>query len=338
MNKLHAVYDFHSSPASYDFITFLVWAKFEQERLGLSGLRVYFVQNVGGGWRDDNKPTSNVEKAWRRDHILVPSCRLVGAEALCMPREEVDTLIGECARFPHNWAAQQPEARYKNKMFAKQHAKSRPPSFIPDPCALELVRKWLGPDQAHYITITYRTTYYTERNSNPLNWSAFADWLREKGWCVVEIPDTVEAGNWHDALGSIAAVNVLIRHALYHGAFQNMGADNGPFALCVYSTLPYLVTIFQRGTHHTSPGFYAKQGIPPGSQHIWSGPHRKLTWAEDTLENLRTMFERECELAPMGDDRGPEHAINPKGTLHGEETQARQEKAEVAGEQTLEAL
>lgn len=324
MTILHAVYDFQVSPCSYDFVKFMVWAKFRQQELALPGLRIYFVPGRDSGWRDDAKPISNAEKAWRRDHILVPACKLVGAEAVCLPRDLVGKMLAkEPAVFPHGWQPVHPLQQYNYSAFKAAHEKSQPFRFTPDPRALSLAASWLFSskrDPHRLITITYRGTYYAERNNTVRAWLAFADWLRAHGWSVVEIPDTEHAGMWHDPLGSIAAVDVLVRHALYSLAQQNMGVDNGPFALCQYSAdTPYLVTVFQRDTHHTRADYYTKQGTPPGSQHIWPGPHRQLVWCDDNFDNLVSVFQRDLAAGNEGDGRGPQRATAIEDESNGQE-------------------
>lgn len=78
---LTAFYDLECGPISFDFITWLVRAMKERDRLGCKGLHVVIVpkENGLGGFSRHWGNHDEHAARWRLWHIVVAACPLAGA-------------------------------------------------------------------------------------------------------------------------------------------------------------------------------------------------------------------------------------------------------------------
>ena len=132
-----------------------------------------------------------------------------------------------------------------------------------------------------YITITLRNSRNPERNSKDAEWLKFAARMKQSGRKVVVIRDWDEKPlDLHD------------RMKLYAGARMNLMVINGPLTLCIHSDAPYISmrTIGCENSGSTSPSFSAKNGITPGFQFPWAKVNQRLSYLDDTAENIEEEF------------------------------------------------
>ena len=289
---LTAIYDFAVSPLSYDFVYFLSTTRIAKGMLGCERVHIVYVPaNTPTGFRIDSKPTTTKEKIWRRDHLIVPMARLLDAtHTVCATRNDTRKyLVGDV--WPPKYGVQNRTAAYFYPTLRKMARTERMPPFHTDKEVARLVSAWAGPRK--YLTITHRRTYAEARNSNAMAWAKFGQYAQEQGWGVINIPDTQEAGTASvEPLGAIAAINPLVRHALYAGAAMNLGVNTGPMALCHCGALPYLTFKMEADYHSTTPEFLASIGLPVGSQHPWANPvNQRLIWKDDEFETIQGIFD-----------------------------------------------
>lgn len=134
---------------------------------------------------------------------------------------------------------------------------------IPTPCV-----------QKDYITLTLRKSRNPERNSNEAEARKFAAECDRK---VIVIPDN------EDSLLSIED-----RMKLYAGAYTNIFVINGTATLCFHSDAPYICmrTIGCENSGSTSPSSSKMNGITPDFQFPWANENQKLSYLDDTAENM----------------------------------------------------
>jgi hypothetical protein len=125
-----------------------------------------------------------------------------------------------------------------------------------------------------YVTVTLRKSRNPERDSKEEEWRKFAKRCDRK---VIIIPDNEDCSlHLHD------------RMKLYAGAYLNMGVMNGTATLCFHSDSRYvnMRTIGCERSGSTSPEFSRLNGITPGFQFPWAVKGQKLSYLDDTLENI----------------------------------------------------
>jgi hypothetical protein len=128
--------------------------------------------------------------------------------------------------------------------------------------------------QRDYVTVTLRKSRNPERDSKEDEWLEFADMCDRK---VIIIRDYEER-----------PISLEDRMELYAGAYMNMMVINGPLTLCIHSGAPYISmrTIGCERSGSTSPRHMQSIGITPGFQFPWAGPRQRLSYLDDTAENI----------------------------------------------------
>ena len=295
---LTAFYDFAVSPLSYDFVYFLCTTRITRSILGCDRVHIVFVPaDTVTGFRIDNKPTTAEERIWRRDNLVVPMCRLLDAtHTVCATRDDARKYLSG-AIWPNKYSVDNPTAAYFYPGLRKMAGTDSMPPFHIDQEAKWLVRHWAGADK--YITLTLRSTSGETRNSNFEAWRRFQCYAENEHCKVVSIPDTHDAGSFPaQPLGAIAAINPLIRHALYAGAEMNLGVNTGPMALCHCGGLPYLTFKMVADYFSTTPQFFEYIGLPVGTQHPWANPvNQRLVWKDDEFDTIKNVYEGVTGLA-----------------------------------------
>lgn len=134
-----------------------------------------------------------------------------------------------------------------------------------------------------YITITLRNSpgRTPARDSKNKEWKIFAERQRAKGVRVIVLPDYDEM-----------PLELGDRMRLYAGAHMNFFVINGPVTLCIHSEAPYLCmrTIGCENSGSTSPAYMQSIGITPGFQFPWSNARQRLSYLDDTAENIEREY------------------------------------------------
>lgn len=180
------------------------------------------------------------------------------------------------------------------------------------------IPKWQVPQWAHdevkaYLSesrpviITLREApAQPERNSRMVEWLRFAESIRGDH-NVIFVRDTAKA---HEALPFVqlqpsnfaesrtyprASENVYVRAALYQRALVNMMVCNGPNTWCIFSDAPYLifkqlVPALPDWAHGQPSGWRDQDHMEVGDQYPWASPLQRMTWVDDTFENIAAEF------------------------------------------------
>ena len=136
------------------------------------------------------------------------------------------------------------------------------------------------PQKDYYVTITLRKSpgRTPERDSKEDEWLEFASRCDRK--CIILRDNEDGALHLHD------------RMKLYAGAYLNMMVINGPLTLCLHSDAPYLSmrTIGGAFSDSTSPRKSAMNGITPGFQFPWAHARQRLSYLDDTADNIMAEY------------------------------------------------
>lgn len=273
-----AFYDFQVSPYSFDFAQFLLCAKGQEctEVVIVPGVRGYQKCTPG-------------EQEYRLNNLILGLC----PEAkVCQSREEAKAFWHEGC-FPNGYTVDAPVASHMVGQVLKQ-VKIHP--FFPRPeKKAEVVAD--GLNRTNLVVITIRETHIKPaRNSTIDAWIEAAHWMRAKGLDPVFIPDTENPDRKFGPFQSVrkAAMDVQYRLALYDVATLNVGVNNGPMALNLYSRRPVLY--FRPITPNypeSSEDFWRAQGIPFKSQLPWFTGLQRIIWeGSDNCENITQNVER----------------------------------------------
>lgn len=129
-----------------------------------------------------------------------------------------------------------------------------------------------------YITITLRKSRNPERDSKEQEWMKFADRCGRK---AIIIRDYEER-----------PLDLADRMKLYANAYMNLMVINGPLTLCIHSDAPYISmrTIGCERSGSTSPWHMKQIGIEPGFQFPWANARQRLSYLDDTCENIEQEY------------------------------------------------
>ncbi len=172
-----------------------------------------------------------------------------------------------------------------------------PPKWQPPQWAQDEVKAFLGGSRPVIITLR-EAPAQPERNSQIVEWMKFAGSI-DGDHPVLFLRDTCKA---HESLPLFttwprASENVYIRAALYQRALVNMMVCNGPNTWAIFSNAPYL--IFKQSIpalpdwdHGNAKGWREQDHMEIGDQYPWATPQQRLTWTDDTFENIAQAFEK----------------------------------------------
>lgn len=269
-----AVYDLRICPPSFDFLTFLVLAKYH------GATHVWLVPGVC----EAKLFQYNAEEQERRVRsIVLPACKLYG-----MPYK-IEHLHGSVRDWDLAWP---PYVRSTGKalgagyMVGWLRSIKSPEPFMPSQEALERHKELRG----RIIVHKRHTGYQTVRNSGP-------DWDR---WAADHDAVVIGDGKW--TLGDRAAFHEL--------ASLNIGVNAGPMALSEYSThRPYITLKRLAGEVSTNEEFFGLQGWYPGDQYPWSGKNQLIVWNDsDDYQSIEAAYQEwreqsQKELASGGKEK-----------------------------------
>ncbi|MDO8616899.1 MAG: hypothetical protein Q7T33_14385 [Dehalococcoidia bacterium] len=256
-----ACYDLARCPPTYDVVAFLALLEIERLRLGEEHVDLHILPGPAGGFRADSHwPRTIEERVHLRENVLVPLCRLLPS---------VRSVEVRLDRKVDGWG----KGEYLVGLPAILRALrggSRP---------LRGERLLKHELDSRLLTFTLREAeHHSLRNSRTAEWQDAASVLgmRGRGDVIILRDHRVEP------------IELAARAALYTRAALNIGISNGPMWMAIFMDAPVLML---RPTTNAASGcyddrFYARCGLPRGSQLPTSPPHQRLVWEEDTRENI----------------------------------------------------
>lgn len=221
---MRVYYQLSKSPATFDYVNFLVRA--EQERIARQqdsiSVRISF------GIREQSPRDiafSPERKLWRINNLLIPLSR-------CLP-SVCDVAIGDGAQTIGYLPFRDPQS---------------PVLEAPD-SARALVRAYLK-DKRKPVSITIRQSDFEhQRNSNIQAWATVAEWLISKGYTPIFVPDTEseligQSQKW-ETIGATsypaAALYPEIRLALFEHCVVNLMSAGGPMEVALNADVPIMI-------------------------------------------------------------------------------------------------
>lgn len=155
------------------------------------------------------------------------------------------------------------------------------------------------------IVITLReSSNQPERNSNVVEWLNFAEYAKGCGYDVLFVRDTAKAMEQLPfPTYPPASYDARIRYALYERALVNLSVCTGPTVWMMFGHAPYLmfkqlIPALPEWDHGNAKGWREQDHMEIGQQWPWAYPTQRLTWADDTAENIRLHFDDLLDSLP----------------------------------------
>lgn len=266
-----ACYDFARCPPSYDVVAFLAHAELERLRRAEEFIDIHILPGPKEGFRRDSMfPFTTAERIHWRDNVVVPICKLLPS---------VRSVTVDTDRSVEGWGKGEYHVSLPAIMSALRQ-NCRPLRAAP-----------IGFGKEDWITFTLREAdHHPLRNSKVGEWVNAARELKSRGRNVVVIRDSYysEVPLMTVPTSGAAARDLICRAAIYASAKLNVGICNGPMWLSIFMDAP---TLMLRPTTNEAKGcyddqFYARWGLPRGSQLPNSPPYQKLVWEDDLCDNI----------------------------------------------------
>ena len=299
-----AVYDLTASPITYDFAYFLAAAELFARKNKKSTFMVLFVPQ-----RDDfivgEEYGSVIDKEnikWRFENIILPLMSIYPAcigHSILSQRSDVSDSIKGKFLYPEFYSENFIAADFSKEVHS---SKNKISGFAASTQGKRHIESWKKFNKItdKIITITLRQYNYDAiRNSNVDEWVKFAQFIREKGFTPVFIPDTETCFEHDPRLGGFIVFeapcwNLGIRMALYEGADLNFATNNGPVAIAQLNKNAANISmkVMPPGSIETTVEVLADLGISVGQRTygLFDDQFQILSWEDDTFENIREEF------------------------------------------------
>lgn len=256
--KRWAVYDLRIGPPSFDFLTFLVMAKYH------GATDIWIVPGLNEAKLGQYE---REEQEQRVNSIVLPACKLYG-----MPYK-VEPLHGSPKDHDFAWPPYvgSGKALHNGYMVGWLKSIKAPEPFMPSQEALDKANDKL---QGKRIVVHLRKTKYQDARNSSNDWRFWA--AEHEAYVVEDEP-----------------IKLDDRCALHELATLNIGVNAGPMVLSEYSThRPYIILKKMAGEISTNADFYKWQGWYPGDQYPWAGKHQRLVWnAKDDYETIEAAYQ-----------------------------------------------
>lgn len=279
-----AVYDLSVSPPTYDFFSFLLAA--ENRRMlnrfpTYGGIDLVIRQGPDRGFRIDDSLPRDIDMR----QMMLRNTVIGGAE-LCPSVKSIrwvasDEPIRDVV-YPKEWTKDDPKSGYG--LIVQVQNMRRPGTLRAPEWAKRYVAHKMG--GRPYVTFTLRNAaHWPTRNSDREAWIEARQRIVAAGTRVVWLDDIEQGGGDFPE-----AVNPSIRMAMYEGALDNYGVNNGPMWLAL-TNKDVRACIFRVAQHEnptTSPEYFERCGLPVGTQP--TNPNHRLVWGPDTADAIVSAF------------------------------------------------
>jgi hypothetical protein len=266
-----AVYDLERAPVNHDILQFVLLAEQARRRSSRTRLHIVFVSGVSRDYAD--KWYGAEEQEWRIQRMAIPMARMVGASVSFLRDRSAlhDLLASHDKVFPPGYRPEAPTYAFKiAPLIGAIQAGEDLRYLVPHQSSEALVKDALGPLGRPLVTITWRNSWNTEKNSRTDAWARLAEYITVSGATVINVPDTLDALSASTSpVAAVAAYDPDIRLALYRAADLNLMVNNGPMLYCMFGDAPFMIfKMVQPDVAGVDPDFIREMGFYPG----WNWP------------------------------------------------------------------
>lgn len=279
---MNVYYDLSQSPPTHDFVNFLVRIEHARIKAGADNLRIGFV--LGQRFKSPRDFAYTAQRRqWRVFNLLMPLARILPSV--------VDTFIAESGQQIHSYL---------------NHTEIHKPVLKAPASALEIVDAYLM-DKPMPVSITLRDSdFERDRNSNKRQWAKVAQWLKERDFTPIVIPDV--EGEFNGRETGINALHYLpaafypeIRLALYERCAMNLMTQTGPILIALYADVPLMAYgLLIPEIQCCEESHLRRFRFSPDDD--W-GPRKRLSWDHDYAQTIIEDLEDACmgsRLLPYG--------------------------------------
>jgi hypothetical protein len=301
-----AVYDLSANPVTFDFAYFLAAAELFALNNNKSNFTVLFVPQ-NHDYIINEKYRSVVDKEnmkWRVENIILPLMSIypacIGHSILPKGSDVTEAVKGKFL-FPEFYSENFPAAKFYKEVNA---SKNKFFGFSASIQGKRHIESWKKSNEitVKMVTLTLRQyNYDPKRNSNVDEWIKFAQFIREKGFTPVFVPDTDACFEYDARLDDFIVFeapcwNLGIRMALYEEADLNLFSPNGTASIAQLNrNVASITTKFVTpNSSDANVEINLQRGVSEGQNtyDFFDDHFQVLSWKEDTFENILKEFNR----------------------------------------------
>lgn len=268
-----AVYDLRRDPPSFDFLCFLVLAKYHGAEA------VLFIPGTCERKEDQYDAKQQIERV---RNICFAACRIYGMKYVPGTPQEAKEID---VAWPPFYRA--PGTQRNGYTMGWLRSMKAPEPLMPSKEALERAKAKLDGKR---IVAHLRVCSYQQQRNSSVDWQRWAE--DRNAYLVHDEPMELED-----------------RLALMEAAELNMGLNHGPMTLCWLSHRPFVMLKMVGGTHSSNKEFFEGQGWRIGEQLPWSGKQQMIVWNDrDDYEAIEAGYQgwlannpRDKELAQVSE-------------------------------------
>jgi hypothetical protein len=301
-----AVYDLNVNAITYDFAFFLAAAELFTLKNKKSAFVVLFVPR-----RDDQFVEVNYQivlgeenMKWRFENIILPLTSIYPAcigHSILPKTSDVSEAIKGKFLYPEFYSERFPAADYYRDVFTSKN------NFFGFSASIQgkrYIESWKKNNKitGKIVTITLRQYNWDPiRNSKVDEWIKFAQFVKEKGYTPVFVPDTDACFEQDPRLDEFIVFeatcwNLGIRMALYEGVDLNFFSHNGTAAIAILNKNAASISMKQMapGSITSTAEVFTKRGVSVGQKtyDFFNDHFQKISWEDDTFENICEEFNR----------------------------------------------
>ena len=312
-----AVYDLNVAPITYDFAYFLAAAELFALKNKKSAFIVLFVpqsedkieNEVSDKYRSTIVKQENSEYdvqtfKWRFENIIFPLMSIYPAcigHSLLPKKSDASEAIKGKLLYPEFYSERFPAADYYREVYASKNKFFGFSALIQGKRYIESWKK-LNKITGKIVAITLRQNNWDpSRNGKVDEWVKFAEFIKEKGYTPIFIPDTEACFERESRLDDFIVFeapcwNIGIRMALYEEVDLNFFTVSGTAAIAVLNrnVSSIMMKTLVPDSMHASVKTFSDVGVSLGQKtyDLFEDHFQVLSWKDDTFENIREEFNK----------------------------------------------
>ena len=303
---LHVFYDLSFEPITFDFAFFLVDAEVYAKKNGRSRIFLWIIKKdptLHVSYEGYTSIINEESQDWRMKNILLPLASMspiVEGLGVIPSNFSLESYSNGNLIYPEGYSkTYRPRMDYK-EIYSNLELNEFE-GLISSKKATEYIKEWISNEKISLpiISITIREYGFDPiRNSKIKEWLKFADWLKERNYLPVFIPDVDSAWDSRDKFNKNLIFNEVcwnleLRMAFYNSCALNFFYSNGLSTLALLNKDIKCIVInpIVEESEMAKQEIWMGRGIKPGQRKFnFAQDFQWLSWKTDSFENIVEAF------------------------------------------------
>ena len=303
---LHVFYDLSIEAITFDFAYFLVNAEVYAKKNGRSKIFLWIIKKDPTLYRSYEKYASIINEEsqdWRMKNILLPLASMspvVEGIGVIPSNSSFESYSNGNLVYPEGYSKKYRPIMDYGEVFTNLELNEFE-GLVSSKKAKEYIEEWLSSKKISLpiVSITIREYGFDPiRNSKIDEWIKFADWLKERNYLPVFIPDVDSSWDSSDKFNKNLIFkevcwNLELRMAFYNSCTLNFFFSNGVCSLALLNkdTKCIVMNPVIEESEQAKQEIWESHGLKPGQRkHNFAQDFQWLSWKTDSFENIVEEF------------------------------------------------